>query len=184
MTVGAYSPSRYRVRFMAYSKSYMQNAFVFVFPYPKDYSTSMWALIAPFQSAIWFSIASLLITSILVILLTKRLSKNQRHFIIGGQMNRTPILNMFHVLMGMAIPNPKVSNQRYFGSFARSLLLIWILFWIVVRSSYEGSLFSFLQIRRITFPYDSVKKVQMSNVTINLMKTALYLISEDFDRSR
>lgn len=184
MTIGAYTASKNRVRFMAFSHSYIQNAFIYVFMRPRNYSSSMWAIIAPFEPTIWFSIALILITSILVILLTKWLPKRHRHFIIGGQMNRTPILNMFHALMGSAIPNPKMEYIRYFGVFARTLTILWILFWLVVRSSYEGSLFKFLQSRRISSPYDSVMKVQNSNVTVHIMKTASGLISADFDQSR
>lgn len=184
MTVGAYTATKNRVRFMAFSHSYTENAFVYVFTRPRNYSSSMWAIIAPFQQAIWFSITLLLITSIVVILLTKRLSKRHRHFIIGGQMNRTPILNMFHALMGSAIPNPKMTHRQHFGVFVRTITIIWILFWLVVRSSYEGSLFTFLQSRKISSQYDSVMKVHKSNVTVHIMRTSGGLISAEIDQSR
>lgn len=184
MTVGAYAASKNRVRYMAFSHPYIENAFVYVFLLPRNYSSSMWAIIAPFQQAIWFAIALLLIISIFVILLTKRLPKRHRHFFIGGQMNRTPILNMFHAIMGSTIPNPKMAHRKHFGVFVRTITILWILFWLVVRSSYEGSLFTFLQSQKISSQYDTVMKVDKSNVKVHILRTATGLISADFDRSR
>lgn len=184
MTLGSYTLSNDRVRLMATSSPYMQTSLVFVYPRPRKFSTSMWALIAPFQDNIWFSIALLLIVSILVILLTKWLPRRQRHFIIGGQMNRTPILNMLAVVIGSMVPNPRMGRQQNFGVFARTLFIFWVFFWLIVRNSYQGSLFTFLQSQRENSPYDTVKKVQMSSVAINLMRMAGDLLPDEFDRSR
>lgn len=72
----------------------MQHSFVFTFAENNIFVTPLARLMAPFHASLWISILLLLIISIFVILLTKQLTKFQRHFLIGGRMNRTPITNM------------------------------------------------------------------------------------------
>lgn len=184
MTLGGFALTPQRAQAMASSFSYMKTAFVFAFIRILIPSPPLWKLMAPFQYYVWISIAVLLTISIAIILLSRKLTTRQRHFIIGGHMNRTPIMNMLNVLIGSVIPNPKMACKQYFGVFARTLALLWIFFWLIVRNSYQGSLFQFLQDQRGTNPYDTVSKVRDSNVQINMATTLVNLIPEDFDESR
>lgn len=118
---------------MANSLSYMQSGFVFAFNPILIRASPLWKIMAPFQLDVWISIAVLLTISILTIILSRRLSIRQRHFIIGGTMNRTPIMNMLSVLIGNTIPNPKLV-------FARTLAILWIFFWLVVRNRFVYNL--------------------------------------------
>lgn len=138
----------------------------------------------PFKSYVWISIAVLLSVSIFVILLTRKLSTRQRHFIIGGRMNRTPIMNMLNVLIGNAIANRNINYGTYIGVFARSLFLLWIFFWLVVRNSYQGSMFDFLQNQREVSIYDTTEKVRLSNVHIYVARSGITFIPDGFDRAR
>lgn len=99
-------------------------------------------------------------------------------------MNRTPILNMITSLLGNVIANPIMSNWKYFGTFARTLTMFWFIFWIVVRNSYQGSLYEFLQSQRIESPYDTVEKVKMSNVKINLTIVLATLLPAGISKER
>lgn len=169
---------------MSHTHSYMQNSFVFGFVENVEFSTSIARLLQPFRYKLWTSIGILLTISTVVILLSKRLPAKQRHFIIGGKVNRTPILNMWNAIFGNVIPNPRMTQFKYFGSFARSLCVLWILFWLVVRSSYQGALYEFLQSQRLISTYDTIEKVRLSNAKIYIISTAVSLIPDDFDRSR
>lgn len=184
MTVGTYAPSLERFMVMANTHSYIQSSFVFAFAQSTKNTTPMSRLLEPFQDNLWISIGILLIISMVIILLLKKLPERQRHFIIGGQVNRTPILNMWTALMGNVIPNPRMTQIQYFGVFARTLCLLWIFFWLVVRSSYESSLYEFLQSQRVKSPYDSIEKVRLSNVKIYIISTAVPFIPDVFDRER
>lgn len=184
MTVAAYSPSLERVRVMAYTVSYSRNALLFAFIEKLQFATPLARLMAPFQSYVWICIAVLLAVSISVILLTRKLSARQRHFIIGGRVNRTPIMNMLNVLIGNVIANPIMNYGTYFGIFARSLFLLWIFFWLVVRNSYQGSMFDYLQNQRGTSLYDTIDKVRLSNVHINVVSTGVSLIPESLNKKR
>lgn len=99
-------------------------------------------------------------------------------------MYRTTIINMFNVLIGNAIPNPEMQRRQYFGVFARTLAILWIFFWLIVRNSYIGSLFQFLQDQRGFLPYDTVARVRESNVRIFSFSTTVSLIPDDFGYER
>lgn len=184
MTMGSYALTAQRVAVMAHTKSYMQITFVFVFTRNMVVTTPLWRLLAPFQCLLWISIVALLSVSILVILLSRKLSTRQRHFLIGGRMNRTPILNMINVLIGSMIPNPRMMQQQYFGVFARTLAVLWILFWLIVRNSYQGSLYGFLQTQRNNSPYDTVNKIRDSDAKINVIGLSTGLIPQIFNNDR
>lgn len=182
MTIGTYALTMDRVNVMAYSQSYMKHAFIFAYAESTQLVTPLARLMAPFQGYVWLSIALLLAISVLVILLTKNLPKSQRHFIIGGRMNRTPILNMINAIIGNVISNPRMSHKMYFGTFARTLLILWIFLWLIIRNSYQGSMYEYLQSQRAQSPYDTVEKVRTSNVKINIISTAIELVPEGFKR--
>lgn len=185
MTIGSYAISLERNRVMSCTQSYMGNGFIFAFVQNTTPLTPISRLMAPFQDYVWLSIAILLSFSILTILLSKGLlSTRQRHFVIGGHMNRTPIINMLSVLIGNSIPNPRMSHGRFFGVFARTLATLWLFFWLVVRNSYQGSLYKFFQSELTITPFDSVEKVRASDVKINVINTAVGLIPEGFSVDR
>lgn len=169
---------------MSYSKSYSQNAFRFAFKESEELAEPITRLMSPFEVSLWVSIAILLIVSISAILLTKKLPLRQRHYIIGGRMNRTPILNMMNALMGNAISNPRMARERSFGLFTRLLFLIWIFFWLIVRNSYQGSLYETLQSQRVESPFDTIEKVQKSRANIYVTAVEVNLVPEEFDRNR
>ncbi|XP_055300291.1 uncharacterized protein LOC129567447 [Sitodiplosis mosellana] len=182
MTIGIYTPSLERLTVMASTHSYMQTAFVFAFV--RGSKTSLSRLLEPFQNSVWISIAALLAISITIILLTKKLSRRWRHFIIGGRINRTPILNLINVLIGNVISNPRMIKSRYFSVFSRSLTILWIFFWLIIRNSYQGSLYEALQSQRVKSPYDTVEKVRSSKAEIHIISTAIALIPDGFNNSK
>lgn len=182
MTVGTYALTLDRVKLMAFSHSYAHDEIVFAFANTK--TSQLWKLMAPFQAYVWISIIIVLIISILILLSTKKLPTRNRHFIIGGRLNRTPILNMFNVLLGNPISNPIMNHIRYFGVFARTLTILWIFFCLIVRNSYQGSLYKYLQSQRIDSPYDTVDKVRASDVKINILFTSTSLLPLGYDKER
>lgn len=184
MTCGSYTPALEKVMIMSYTIEYMQNSMVFAYVESTEHITPMSRLFQPFQYHLWISIGILLTISTIIILLLKKLPDRQRHFIIGGHVNRTPILNMWNILIGNAHPNPRLTQIQYFGVFARTLCLLWILFWLVVRSSYEGSLYEFLQSQRVKSPFDSVEKVRQSNVKLYIINSVVPLIPPAYDKER
>lgn len=181
MTIGLYTPNLERLTVMASTHSYMQTSFVFAFM--RGTRTPLSSILEPFQASVWIAIALLLITSIAIILFTKKLNRRRRHFIIGGRINRTPILNLINVLMGNVISNPRMKLSKYFSGFSRTLTLIWILFWLIIRNAYQGSVYDSFQSERVNSPYDTVEKVRRSDAQIYIISTATALIPEGFNNS-
>lgn len=97
-------------------------------------------------------------------------------------MNRTPILNLINVLIGNVIPN-RIMRGNDFTVFARTLTILWIFFWLIIRNAYQGSLYESLQSQRVNSPFDTVEKVRMSNAKINIISTAVSLIPDGFNNS-
>lgn len=135
---------------------------------------------APFQDHIWLTISGVLIISIVMILLTKKLSRRWRHFFIGGRQNRTAILNMWTTVLG----NSQVINRHSFGTFARTLLMLWIILWFVIRNSYQGALYNFLQRHQFSSAYDTIEKIMKSNCKVVLSPNTPPFVQSSFDPSR
>lgn len=184
MTIGTHALSLDRVRLLSFSCSYMQHSFIFAFADDNLFETPLARLMAPFHDWVWISVLLLVIISILIILITKNLPRKHRHFIIGGYLNRTPIINMLNGLIGNVIPNRRMGNRQFFSTFARTLTILWLFFWLIVRNAYQSSLYEYFQSHRKHLPYDTVEKVRKSNATIHLFSNAVTFIPEGFDFSR
>lgn len=128
--------------------------------------SSIEKLLLPFTPSVWLITIVYLFFAFVLILLTKLLKRRFRHFIIGGRMNRTPILNMFNILLGGSVTNSMMTNLRYFGTFARTIMMIWILSTLILRNSYQGSLFNHLRFSESISPYDTIAKILKSDIPI------------------
>lgn len=138
---------------------------------------------APFQSSIWIAICLMIFASMIVILLTKRLSKKWRHYYIGGQMNRSPILNMWIYVLGLSISNTKMSG-RNFSNFARVLTILWTVQWLIIRSAHQGALYEYLHANRSTSPFDTIDKIRRSDCKVMTTASKYHLIKDIIPRDR
>lgn len=164
------------------SQPYLQASTVFAF-YEKELDSSFTRFTAPFRSFVWITIAALLFVASIIILLTKKLSRKWRHFYIGGRLNRTPILNMWTAAVGLPINNPHISERRYFGTFARTILILWIILWLLIRGGYQGLLYTHLRGQRFISAFDTIHKIQESDCKIIVppvvQSTAVHLFGEE-----
>lgn len=87
-------------------------------------------------------------------------------------------------LIGNVIPNRMMAYPEYFSIFARTLTILWLLFWLIVRNSYQGSLYESLQSQRAKSPYDTVENVRTSGAKIHVISTTIGLIPEGFDSKK
>lgn len=154
------------------SAAYMQVSLGFAILPSEDISTPLEKLLAPFDSQIWQSIGLCIVLAVIIISLTKTLSHRRRHFIIGGRLNLTPILNMWNTFLGGSIGNPRFARARYLRTFARSLLIIWLIGSLVLRGSYQGALYYFLQREIFSSPYDTIDKINKSDCKLAVMASA------------
>lgn len=160
------------------SKPYLQDATFFCFK-ERDSHSSFSRLAAPFHTIVWLINGILLFTVTIIILSTKKLSRKWRHFFIGGRLNRTPILNMWTAVLGY--PITKLQN---FGIFARTITLLWIILWLLIRSSYQGALYKHLQNPQFTSGFDTIAKIQASDCKIFAPPTVQLTIKRLFNEDR
>lgn len=170
---------------MTASESYIQVTLGFAVLPSEDISTPMEKLLAPFTTHLWESTCFLIALAVIVISITKILNRRWRHFVIGGRINRTPILNMWNSFLGGGIGNPTFAIARYLSNFARTLLIIWSTGCLVLRGSYQGALYDFMQREELSSPLDTISKINRSDCNLVVMSTATSSLDKFyFDRSR
>ncbi|KAG5684345.1 hypothetical protein PVAND_013580 [Polypedilum vanderplanki] len=126
-----------RTQIMDYSNSYFLNSIVWIIPKGEPLS-SFRKLIRPFDFWVWvFLIVTIFIGGITVLLILYQ-SISIKEFVFGEGVN-TPFMNILLALFGVA--QHKLPKRN----FARFLLMSFMLFCLVIRSLYQGSVFQFLQ---------------------------------------
>lgn len=159
--------------------TFLQGNAYFAFQIPSQFESPLSRLLAPFTTPLWSLIISFVAISTTFAFLTKQLPPKKRHFLIGGRLNRTPVFNMLHLMFDGAIANRiMLKQQRYFGTFSRSLTIIWILGFLIIRNAYQSSLYKYLHDQRRPSPYDTVEKVNKSDVIINVSPEAYELFTK------
>lgn len=138
LTVGLYSITYIRTRFMSSSESYHTLPMVLIIP-PGAPFTKFEKLFQPFEATVWLCLIITFSLAILIIAVVQFQPKQViKDYVIGRGVSR-PYLNIIEIFFGgCAHGNPTIN-------FTRVLLMIFILFCLVIRSLYQGSLFTFMQ---------------------------------------
>ncbi|XP_055295215.1 uncharacterized protein LOC129564986 [Sitodiplosis mosellana] len=175
LTIGGLILTKDRLAFLKPSHPIMQTSFGFAFR-REDFFMIMSTFAAPFRTHMWIIICIFASVMTVLILLSKSLPRKWRHFYIGGRMNRSPILNMWLLILGKSIANPRIANGLNFSNFSRTLAIFRILLWFVIRSCYEAALFNKLQSNYPVSGFDTVEKVQSSDCKIVSVASAVPLM--------
>lgn len=166
MTMSSYYDPTNRNKDLLVGMDHLQVDLGFSYRNYPDSETPLARMFAPLQTSIWLTIAALVCSAMLVILLTKCLSPSKRRFIIGGRINRTPIINMISLVLGNNIANQRMRHPRYFGTFARTLTLIWMVLFLILRNAYQCSLYHFLHSQKLKSPFDTFDGIRKSDIDI------------------
>lgn len=126
-----------RTEIMDHSLGYTLETLVFMIPKGRPMS-AFHKLLRPFDNFVWISILFVLILSTIVIAFLSLLPRKLRNFVYGERVT-TPFMNLIIAMYGGA----QTILPRY--NFARSLLMMFLLFCLVLRSLYQGALFQYLQ---------------------------------------
>lgn len=183
LTFGGNILNNDRIKFFSIGALYAQQRMVLAFK-ERDDQISFTRFTAPFEFYIWFLIGVTLFVATIIILMTKKLNRRWRRFFIGGRNNRSPIQNMWAVVLGNPISNKFIANGKYLGTFGRTLAIHWIILWLVIRSSYQGALYNHLQAQIFTSPYDTIEKIQKSNCKIIVLPSTVSLMLTMFKQER
>ncbi|CRL04599.1 CLUMA_CG017667, isoform A [Clunio marinus] len=157
LTLGMYTITYLRTRFMTSSHLYYSVPFIVIVP-PGAPLSPFEKLFRPFQIDVWTLLLITFATAVGVVTFVKFQSPRVRNFVFGAG-NRSPYLNILNAFVGGSLTSMPTKN------FARTLLMMFFLFSIVKRTLYQGALFQFLQ------SDDRSKEVQSIDE----------LVEEDFD---
>lgn len=134
---GFLSLQQLRTEFLSDTKSFYNDKIVLVVP-ESMLVGAIRKLLIPFDLLTWIGILFVLFLACITITALKYLPLKNKNFIIGRNINNN-ILNLFRIALGGA--QRKLPSRN----FSRFLLISFVMFCLVVRSSYIGSLFNIIK---------------------------------------
>lgn len=137
MLMGFYYLTYLRTQYLSFTQSHYSIPLIIMIPPGETYS-AFEKLFQPFDKFVWICILFTLGIAVVTIFIVGRLSLRIKNFVFGEGV-RNHYLNM---VIGLVGGSQQVLPRK---SFPRTLLMIFLLFCLVWRSVYQGSLFLFLQ---------------------------------------
>lgn len=137
MTVGIYFLIQVRAKYLSFTQVYLSSPSLVVIP-PGAPLSALEKLKIPFKNIVWYYLLSVLLIGIFVITVVRRLPNVIQVLIFGSDI-QSPLLNFINIIFGGSLHILPNTN------FSRYLMMNFILFCLVQRTLYQGSLFKFLQ---------------------------------------
>lgn len=132
MTIGYISTTVFRNLYMTSSYIYHTSNLIWITP-PGRRFTSIEKLLKPFRKVLWFCILTVFFLSFIAIRLVKNQKMSSQNFVFGPG-NTSPLLNIANVFFGGSLSKLPSRN------FARTLLAFFMIYCLIIRSSYTGEL--------------------------------------------
>lgn len=164
-TLGMYTITYLRSSFMTASEFYFTIPFILIVP-PGISFTPFEKLFRPFSLVLWMFLLSTFAFAASIVTIVKFQSKTIRQFVFG-QNNNSPYLNILSVFLGVSMPSLPGRN------FARSLLMMFLLFSIVKRTLYQGALFQFIQSDDRHKEIQSIEELVEKNLKVFMLPSSL-----------
>lgn len=127
----------FRLNFFDSTVPYFSQQIAFVIPKGDEFS-SIEKFMRPLDKMTWIMLTTCIIIGLFVIFVVERLSKNLQNLLFGVGVNQ-PYLNILVALIG----GSQYKSPR--NNFARYLLMVFVMFCLVMRTIYTGSLYRMLQ---------------------------------------
>lgn len=162
LSLGTFGQAFDRLQVMDMSFSYYQTPLVFTVPPGRSY-TPFEKLFQPFKYIIWSLLAVIFILGYFAMVFVKREFGD-----LFFASNNRPYLNMMNILFGGTVHNLPIKFML------RIIVLIWIMCAMVLRNSYQGKLFTFLQLpKKLSRPFE-IQQIVDDNLTIMLTKSSFH----------
>lgn len=136
MTLGYFASTSLRDYFMSPSYYYYTSKLIWMVP-PGRLVSSLDKLIRPFQQVVWAWFLLVLGIALLAAALVQH-SELSKRFIFGDNV-KTPFLNIINITLGGTLVKLPKRN------FARSVLIMFMIYCLVIQNSYKGGLLKFMQ---------------------------------------
>lgn len=135
--IGTLSLQYDRAQFLSETKSFLSVAIILVMP-PTRMISPFSKLARPFTILVWILLTATFFIGFVIIVVLNSTSKRAYKFVVGNDVNY-PFLNMLIAFFG------GTQNKLPQFTFARYLLMKFLLFCLVIRCLYQGKLYIMLQ---------------------------------------
>lgn len=166
LSLGTFGQTLDRLQIMDMSFSYYQTPLVFTVPPGRSY-TPFEKLFKPFKYICWILIGVTFIFGYFGMILLK---KRYGNLFFG--LNKHPYLNMMNIFFGGSVQNLPI---RF---ILRIIVLIWILCAMILRNSYQGKLFNFLQLQKNYSSSFAIKRIIDEDLKIMITKSSLHFFDD------
>lgn len=163
MLMGFYYLTLLRSHYMSFSQSHYSIPLIIMIPLGEPLSPFE-KLFRPFQNIVWGFLLVTFGSGVIVIFIINCNSKKVQDFIYGKGI-RNPYLNMINHCVGGNQPRLPKTN------FARSLVMMFLLFCLVQRSIYQSSLYLFLQSEGRNPPVSTIDEMIEKNFEFYIRET-------------
>jgi ABC-type amino acid transport substrate-binding protein len=162
LTLGNLNMKIERAIHLGYTLPYASDIFIFIIP-PGRALSSFEKLMSPFNFNVWIALCVLLILSFIIIAFLEIQSlKMLRNLIIGPEIT-SPYMNVFVAVFGVSQRKLPVKN------FPRFLLMTFLIFCLILRTLYQGSLFKYLQANYNSKEPETIEEMAQLNYTFYLI---------------
>lgn len=166
--------TKIRMKFFDMSTPYISEDLIFVIPPPASFS-SIENLIYPLTPCVWIALLSFISTAYFIIFLIQFQSNEIRDIFIGNEI-KNPYLNVFIVLLG------NVQHKLPKKNFSRFIFTMFLLFSLIIRTAYQGSMYQFIQSERKYKDPQTIDELISKNYNFHILKLSLELFTH-FDAS-
>jgi hypothetical protein len=163
MLMGFYYLTFHRTQYMSFTQSHYSIPLIIMIPMG-DQLSSFEKLFRPFQNIVWIFLLLTFGSGALVIAMINCQKQKVKNFIFGDKI-RNPYLNMINIFVG---GSQHILPRR---NFARSLLMMFLLFCLVQRSIYQSSLYLFLQSDGRNPPVATIDEMMEKNFVFYIRET-------------
>lgn len=163
ISIGAIIYNSEREKKYSISFPYYYASFVFAIPPGKPYSP-LKILFFPFKYIIWSCLSTIFLFTVLIVVALKFSAYRVRAFVLGPQ-NDSPVFNMLNICFGGTISYMPSRN------FARTILLIWLVMSMILKTAYQSRLYDFMRTQPIMSPKNYRHKIYSSNMKVYVTET-------------
>lgn len=136
IAVGTYYLTQTRAKFMSFSQ-YSRSNVVLVIP-PGVPLSAFEKLYKPFSDETWMTLIIMLAAALLIIFVIRLQKKSVQHFVFGRHTGN-PFINLLSIILNGS------QHRLPMRNFSRTLLLLFVIFCIIIRTLYQAAMFHFLQ---------------------------------------